>query len=354
MVNKKNLLASLGLLLSLFAVLFGAYYASSLKEQARKSGASGTVELNFSPTELTSDINTVLTPKIVVNPVTYTVSAVELYLSYDKSLISIEEITPSVAFPTVLKSSLIDNDLGAASITLGVSAVSPITELSDLINLKVKTKTTYGDTTIDVSENSKVAALENDTTVLGTLGKIQIHIVDPNAVVSTPTSTATATAIATAAPTDAPIGGYIEGEPNSCGGTCGSNNNCKINLYCYKGFCRNPICSESSDCLCTTSTATVVATATTSTIVLKTTAKSTTSAVSAFKSTAISTSKPVLKATNKPEVSVTTDELKNESLISIYKYFVLAVVFILLTLVVRYFVIKNKDSKSNILPPVNI
>lgn len=56
----------------------------------------------------------------------------------------------------------------------------------------------------------------------------------------------------TASPTDPPIGGYIEGEPNSCGGTCGSNYNCKANLYCYQGYCRSPLCSDDTDCNCST------------------------------------------------------------------------------------------------------
>jgi len=54
-------------------------------------------------------------------------------------------------------------------------------------------------------------------------------------------------------PTGTPI--FIAGEPNSCGGTCGSNYNCKANLYCYQGFCRNPNCKTSTDCSCATPTA---------------------------------------------------------------------------------------------------
>lgn len=69
----------------------------------------------------------------------------------------------------------------------------------------------------------------------------------PGVVFCSPTPTATATATATAT---SGTGGYVEGEPNSCGGTCGSNYNCKANLYCYQGFCRNPICSNETDCDC--------------------------------------------------------------------------------------------------------
>lgn len=39
-------------------------------------------------------------------------------------------------------------------------------------------------------------------------------------------------------------------EPNQCGGTCGSNYNCKAPLYCYNGFCRNPDCREDLTCGC--------------------------------------------------------------------------------------------------------
>jgi protein-disulfide isomerase len=68
----------------------------------------------------------------------------------------------------------------------------------------------------------------------------------------TPTATglASASPTAIATPTDSAIGGYVEGEPNGCGGTCGSNYNCKANFYCYQGFCRNPICSDDTDCNC--------------------------------------------------------------------------------------------------------
>lgn len=71
---------------------------------------------------------------------------------------------------------------------------------------------------------------------------------------ATPTNTATPTATATSTTTRSPE------EPNSCGGTCGSNYNCKSNLYCYQGYCRNPICSEKTDCNCASATVTPTAT----------------------------------------------------------------------------------------------
>lgn len=41
--------------------------------------------------------------------------------------------------------------------------------------------------------------------------------------------------------------------PNSCNGTCGSNFNCASDLVCYNGFCRNPSCTGSTNCICGTS-----------------------------------------------------------------------------------------------------
>lgn len=53
---------------------------------------------------------------------------------------------------------------------------------------------------------------------------------------TTPTPTST--------PTSSP------GAPNSCNGTCGSNDNCQGSYLCYQGFCRNPSCTSDLSCNC--------------------------------------------------------------------------------------------------------
>ena len=78
---------------------------------------------------------------------------------------------------------------------------------------------------------------------------------------ATPTSTPTPTATASATPTPTAI---PSGLGNSCNGTCGSNTNCQSGLYCYSGFCRNPLCASDSACGCSLSTATPTSTATAS------------------------------------------------------------------------------------------
>jgi hypothetical protein len=52
------------------------------------------------------------------------------------------------------------------------------------------------------------------------------------------------------------------GTPNSCGGTCGSDNNCSSGLYCNGGYCRNPNCPSDIDCVCATATPTPTSTST--------------------------------------------------------------------------------------------
>jgi hypothetical protein len=55
---------------------------------------------------------------------------------------------------------------------------------------------------------------------------------------------------ATNQPTPTPTDSTASSATNSCGGTCGSNSNCKSPLLCYQGFCRNPSCSGSLNCVC--------------------------------------------------------------------------------------------------------
>lgn len=66
----------------------------------------------------------------------------------------------------------------------------------------------------------------------------------------TPGPTATPTPGPTATPTPGPTATPTPGQPNSCGGTCGSNANCDSSHVCFQGFCRNPQCTSSSTCVC--------------------------------------------------------------------------------------------------------
>lgn len=72
----------------------------------------------------------------------------------------------------------------------------------------------------------------------------------------TPTPTVVPTPVNTPTATPTPTPTYVPGEPNYCGGTCGSNYNCQPGYFCLiqngqtSGYCRNPQCSGESDCSC--------------------------------------------------------------------------------------------------------
>lgn len=160
-------------------------------------------------------------------------------------------------------------------------------------------------------------------------------------------------------PTNPSIGGYVEGEPNSCGGTCGSNYNCKANLYCYaegggtNGFCRNPNCSSESDCECSAATTTAKSTS------KPATAKSTTKPTSKVSASPIATivgSLQTIKASGKPtkipETNATAPENQFYTKYAIYLF----AGFVLITILSIYFVTKRKPDLNTpqILPPTNI
>jgi protein-disulfide isomerase len=183
-------------------------------------------------------------------------------------------------------------------------------------------------------------------------------------VVSSPTVTASSTATtsptmtATATPTP-----YVEPEPNSCGGTCGSNYNCKANLYCYQGFCRNPICSTDSDCDCITITATPTATA-------KTTSASKGSIVTSVAKNKTATPKSSPKATPNYTGGMTLiekpEELKRENdkdettqpenmFVNQYAVYIVAGLGLIVLTTIIYALKKKRDNSiPHIVPPTNI
>ncbi len=57
-------------------------------------------------------------------------------------------------------------------------------------------------------------------------------------------------------PAETPTPTPAPGQPNSCGGTCGSDANCQSGLFCYLGLCRSPSCPSSINCSCATVTPT--------------------------------------------------------------------------------------------------
>jgi hypothetical protein len=182
--------------IALVAIIGGTYYVSRTEEQATSSNAAADVTLNFNTPNLNSNINTVLTPRLIVSPTTNQVTAVEVYLTFDKNKLSINSITNATKFGTVLKAPVIDNNAGTASFTLGINGgvgitPVPVTVVSDVVNISLTTKAIYGSTTINVATNSRVSAKGVDTSVLGTYGQMVINIINSASPAPSPTSSST-------------------------------------------------------------------------------------------------------------------------------------------------------------------
>lgn len=204
-IYKKQILLALVLVIPLIAIIFGAYYTSRKQETAKESSAAADVSIYFEPISINANLNTTLTPKMKINPTTNQVTAVQLDLSFDATKMSIENMTPNtIAFSTVLQAPIINNTAGTASIVLGVAPTSSVTVISDLVNLNIKTKTTYGDAILRVAQTSQVAAKGFDTNVLETYGQMIIHIVNPATTTPTINPTATPTRSPSPTPTRSP------------------------------------------------------------------------------------------------------------------------------------------------------
>ena len=135
-------------------------------------------------------------------------------------------------------------------------------------------------------------------------------------------------------------------EPNFCGGTCGSNYNCQANFFCFEGYCRNPLCSSSVDCICSTTTPTPTITA--NPIKLATiTPKPTVSATPSI--TPVATIEIIPIVTNTP-----TAGIENMFFAKYAIYIFLA--FVLIIILSIYFAIKKNKNNNipHILPPTNI
>ncbi len=166
-----------------------------------------------------------------------------------------------------------------------------------------------------------------------------------------------------------------QGEPNFCGGTCGSNFNCQPNFFCYiengqtSGYCRNPICAQDTDCICNTPTATALSTAVSTKTAAAKTASPSISPTLEPKGGSLNTTSPT-KPTSSPDFNVIKDNLsddldrddgengvENKWLSNFAKYtifFAIALGLIIAIVIISKVVRSKKDNIPHIVPPQNI
>ena len=236
---KKFLLPIVALLVLIVGLVIGF---SLVKRPIRTStsASASLVDLSLSPSATTISPDQTVTINILVNSHTYKVVAAEIVLEYPADKLKGVSLVPGDFLPLIFVPSSISP--GSASITLG-SGTSGHQGSGVLAILTLKA-TSSGPALISFAPNTQISGLDANgnavpTNILGDSNATTLTIA------SAPTPTPT--------PTPTPAG---NSEPNSCGGTCGSNYNCKADLFCYQGFCRNPLCKTTASCICSSPTPT--------------------------------------------------------------------------------------------------
>lgn len=148
-----------------------------------------------------------------------------------------------------------------------------------------------------------------------------------------------------------------QGEPNFCGGTCGSNYNCQANFFCFEGFCRNPICADDSDCVCNLNTPT----ATSSSLVKATTKPSIKPTPTVIPKGGNENFSGLMGQTPLPKIVVEPtdipyfDPVPENQFFAKYAIYVFGAFVLIVISAIYYAVKKNRNNNiPHILPPTNV
>lgn len=308
----------------------------SKNDQNINESAAPATKLSFSPTSQEVGFGSGFTEQIVMDSGENKVTGIDIQLTYDSNKIHINEVKPTTGisnFNTVIKNE-IDNSAG-----------------------KLRYTAFTFDRNLAVSGNLNILTLSGNV-VANNVGSYEISFkpetviiaVDEGDNVLTNTQSATIK--------------VVEGEPNFCGGTCGSNNNCQPNFFCYEGFCRNPVCASDTDCSCTITAAPTARPATS-----RPTSRPVTTITSTQRPSpsptiiakgGVETLPPSLDYTpdypdieREPDTSITTEDLKNQVWPNFIKY-TIGALLIAIAFGIGLAMWIKKNRTRHILPPTNI
>ena len=332
------------------------------KNQDIREKAAPATTLSVSPSTQDKNANTDFSFYIFLDSGSNNITGIDIVMDYDPSIIRINDLAPTpelAVFDTILKNE-IDNSTGRfryahATFDKSKALTGSLNILS--VSGSILANAPVGNYNITFNSSSLIVAINEKQNVLSGTTPGTIKVVETPEVTDAPTASPT--------PTDPPIGGPV-GEPNSCGGTCGSNNNCRTDLFCYLGFCRNPRCEKVVNCNCPTVTnppATSQTTYLTATTKPNTTTKPTATTKPTSKSSPIADSDfgmtRVLLGSPKP-VEYQTDleeyEMPVENNFFAKYAMYIFIGFALIAVIVIIYAIKmyNDKNSSHVLPPTNL
>ncbi len=137
--------------------------------------ASPNSSLYFEPQSPQAQVNASFSTKLKINPSANKVTAIELYLSFDKAKLSLNSLTPSSNLGVVLQAASINNTTGQASIILGASPTSPVTSVSDVVTLNFTAKA-QGTANVSVLNTTRAVAIGETGNVVTSYGQANANI----------------------------------------------------------------------------------------------------------------------------------------------------------------------------------
>lgn len=223
-ILKQSLLLNKIIFLSLAVIALVASLTLIKQNQNINENAAPETKLFITPSFQEVNLGKNFTTTITLDSGENKVTGIDLQLSYDPSQLKINEMkqtTEISSFNTILKNEIDDitGKLRYSSFTFDKNkSVSGKFNILTIYG-SVPSSSKEGSSDITINGPSIVIAADEGQNVLTNLGVGTIKI--------------------------------VPGEPNSCGGTCGSNDNCQSNYFCFEGFCKNPVCPSDSSCNCT-------------------------------------------------------------------------------------------------------
>ena len=231
---KKSALAILGIIILLGGIAIGAFLVQQNQNVNEKAAPATTAFISPASSEVGQNKNFSFWVKMDsgVNAVT----GVDIRLKFNKEAFEITSLEKGSGIQDLENTVASTFDNGNGTLKYIVFTLDKTKAVSDSqievlrINAKTKGSAQLGDQTISFDNLTAASGTTETQNIITETTPGKLTIVSGNGANDI----------------------NIEGEPNSCGGTCGSNNNCKANYFCFEGFCRNPLCPSDKTCGCAT------------------------------------------------------------------------------------------------------
>ena len=208
MNSKKILLTIVGIIVLIAGIGAGVFLVQ--KQQELRKQAAPATNLSLLPASINTEIGQTFNLSVAIDTAANTVTAADIYVTYDPQVVEAQSIDPGSFLPVVLLPAATDNTIGKASITLGSSPTEPKQGTGTLATITFKALTA-GTANITFSAQTQAAGVGEQGNVLTGTNPATVVIASApptSSPTSSPTSTASPspTSSATQAPTASPTG----------------------------------------------------------------------------------------------------------------------------------------------------